>query len=56
MLYKLSTVGSGQTYVHGLDEMLIIFEVTAQYLLCKFVSLQSALRRDLRQLRFLVGL
>ena len=56
MLYELSPVGSGQPYVHSLDEMLIVFQIPAQYFLCEFVDLQSALCRDLRQLSFLVGL
>lgn len=56
MLHKLSAFGCRQTKVDRFDEVLIVFEVTAQYLLREFIGFQSSLCGDLGQLRFFLGL
>ena len=56
MLYEISALRDRQAEIHCLHEMLVIFKVTAERLLNKFVRSQAALGRDFRQLRFLFRL
>jgi hypothetical protein len=55
MLHKFSAFSGRQSRVDRGDETVIVFAVTAQYLLREFVGFQSSLRSDLRQLRFFSG-
>src|SRR5258706_6205798 len=56
MLHKLAAISGGNTDIYRFDEAFVIFQVSAEDLLCQFVRLQSSLGGDLCQLSFLLGL
>jgi hypothetical protein len=56
LIYEISAVCRGEAQINCLDEMLVIFEITAQDLACEVARVQAFLCCDLGEPGFLVGL